>query len=175
MNSLNDEADFASAVLREFEFVKDYGFAPVSVDAQRVQFRCGGIDLIVYVERMSVAAMEFSRNGRSYSLGNIVRLRDPGAARGFREMSFRGSCELVRALRNLTRYLRQYGVGFLRGDPDEYAALDERVNAWIKARADDVREEQIRPKAAEAFRQRRYKDAAALYAEIESRLNRVMR
>jgi hypothetical protein len=67
--------------------------------------------------------------------------------------------------------LKRYGSAALAGDTKFYARLDGLGKEWSEQYALDVLADQLRPKAAAAFRQGDYAAAAALYGKIRARLS----
>ena len=166
------ELGFVEAVRREFAFVVDFGFREVDALPTIVRYLKDDLQLNVFHGRLSYeVSMEIGRNDRLYPLSPMIRAVDPKAEESYRVWAATTSAALAKGVERLATLVRRYGARALRDDPAFFEELRRVCDAWNHDFALDVRASQIRPQAAAAFRDGRYREAGDLYEEIAERLS----
>jgi hypothetical protein len=163
---------FADAVTEAFAFLGDLGFAVAESQPTLVRYRKGDLEAWLYHGRQSFeVGFEIVRDGESYSLSELIRAVDRAAGEGYRNWMVARPEGIAKALARLKDLVRRYGESALRGDPQVFETLTKLRQEWSENYALDVRASQLRPKADAAFRSRNYREAVALYEEIQPRLS----
>jgi hypothetical protein len=164
--------NFPHLVEQGFAFLSKSGFAQVEELPTIVRYRKDDIELDVYHGRKSFEiAVEIHRSGWRFSMSEIIRASDPGAAESYRNPTALTIGEVKSGIEKVARALQRYGEQALRGDVEFFAELKRQRQAWADAYSLDVLAEQIRPRADAAFREGRYREAAELYERISARLS----
>jgi len=164
--------NFANAVVEKFSFLTDLGFAVTESLPTIVRYRKGVVRIDVYHGRQSYElGFGVERHGVRYSLPELIRTTDAGAAAQYRNSPATSLQEISEGLSRLVEFVKRYGEAALRGDPEFFAALEEQRKTWAQEYALDVLEGQVRPKAEAAFRTGDYAEAATLYEKIRPRLS----
>lgn len=167
---------FAQAVETEFRFLGDYGFTEIASTPTLVRYVAGTRFVTVYHdERSCELGVEFGLTGQEsetkYSLNSLIHLDDPEEDLTSRDRIAMTPEEVGEGVRQLAAQLREHGVSVLRGDPDALAALENRRRQTLERLMREQAAAQARPRAEEAFRARRYSEAAQLYESISSSLS----
>jgi hypothetical protein len=158
-------------VTRAFAFLSDFGFLQVESSPTIVRYRKGNVEINIYHGRQSYElGFEVSRDGTSYSISSIIRATDPETGKKYRNTAATTNTVLAQGLVKLVELVRQYGQRALSCDPDFFAELARQRKKWTEEYAIEVLESQLRPKADEAFRQGRYREAIDLYERFRPRL-----
>lgn len=169
-----ERLNFATAATEAFGFVDRLGFTQVEALPTIVRYRKGDLEVDVYHGRRSYEiGFGIARRGVRYSIGELMRAKDPEAARRFRLWAARTESVLRDGLTQLAELASRYGDRAFQGDPELFAALDRQRESWGKEYELDVLEGQLRPEAHRAFRQGDYRKAAELYERILPRLTPV--
>ena len=166
------ELGFADVVRQGFAFVEDFGFREVDALPTIVRYRKDDLVLNVFHGRQSYEiSMEIGRDDEMYSLSSLISAADPEAVRSHQHWAATTPEALASGVARLATLVRCYGARALRDDPAFFADLRKQRKSWSNDFALDVLARQIRPKAAAAFRERRYGEAAELYEKISARLS----
>ena len=164
--------NFPHVVLQGFAFVANSGFTQVEALPTIVRYRKDDTELDVYHGRKSwEIGVEINRSGERFSMSEIIRASDPGAAESYRNPTALTIGDVQTGVEKVARALQRYGEQALRGDAEFFAELKRQRQAWSDAYSLDVLAEQIRPRADAAFREGRYREAAELYERISARLS----
>jgi hypothetical protein len=169
--------DFAGAVRGAFAFLNGFGFREVGAEATSVRYAAERVFLNVYHGRSSyelgieVGLLDASGEERGYSLSEFVRLVEPAEADHLKDFCATTANEVADGIARLSTQVKQYVARALRGDEAIFAELARQRRAWGDAFAADVAYRQVSPRAAAAFREKRYREAADLYESIKSRLS----
>ena len=162
---------FPETVMREFRFLQNQNFEIADFDVNNVQYRRESVIVNIFREPRSYEIdASFARDEDQYSLSEIIRLTDPSVATIYRSSTATTPEQVVSAVRKLAALVAQYSEGVLSGNDACFTALAKQRVTWSETYALDVREEQVRPKAEEAFRQGNYALAISLYESIRPRL-----
>ena len=158
-------------VRQEFAFVGDFGFREVDALPTIVRYLKDDLQLNVFHGRMSYEiSMEIGRNDDLYPLWSLIHAIDPEAEASYRPWAATTSAAVTSGVERLATLVRRYGARALRGDPAFFEELRKVCDSWAHDYALDVLVSQVRPKAAAAFRDGRYREAMELYEEITERL-----
>jgi hypothetical protein len=171
---MNDRThlNFANVVTKAFAFLSDLGFVQIESLPTLVRYRKGDIEVNVYHGRQSYElACEIVRQGRRYSLGQIIDAIDSEVARKYRHFAATTPEGVARGIAQLEELARRYSELALRGDPQFFATLEDQGVLGARAFALDVLAGQLRPKADAAFRRGDYRQAAELYEQFRPRLS----
>ncbi|MGB9154635.1 MAG: hypothetical protein WCD70_16295 [Alphaproteobacteria bacterium] len=164
--------NFADAVARRFSaFLTDFGFLLIESSPTIVRYRKNDLEIDVYHGRSSYElGFGVTRNGVRYSLGELIRATDPKAAEQYKNYAATAQSALNEGLDILAKEVQLYAANALRDDPKFFVTLESQRHLWAEKYALEVLERQLKPKAEEAFRQGRYREAYELYERIKSRL-----
>lgn len=163
---LEDQYDFSAKPAGEREV--SYGNADVQV---RVVQSAIGAAKCVYV---TVTSITPTRSGKTpeFTMGEIIRLKDPQNPAGRRLLQFENEDQLPAILDIAAEELRTYGGDFLSGDMHAFERSGEFRGNEIKSQTLDSRTVPIRQKALAAFARQNFAEAVAGFEKIESHLNR---
>lgn len=163
--------NFACAVEREFAFLGDRGFQVSEQAPTIVRFRKGDLIATVYHGRRSYElGFEIGHGDEHFSIESLIRVVAPAEAADYRNPVATKSSEFLKGIHRLADLVRRYGQRALEDDNEAFAELRDKRRVWSEAYALDVLAEQTRPKAEAAFREGKYREAAALYEKIAPRL-----
>lgn len=163
--------NFADAVIRMFSFLDDFGFLVVESLPTIVRYCKNDLEIDVYHGRNSYElGFGITRNGIRYSLGELIRISDPNAAEQYRNYAATTQSALNEGLDRLAKTVQLYATSALRDDPEFFVTLENQRHSWAEEYALGVLERQLKPKAEEAFRQGKYREASELYERIKPRL-----
>ena len=163
--------NFVNTAKGAFAFLADLGFSQVESSPTIVRYRRGDLEANVYHGRQSYELdFEIVRNRLRYSLAMLIRAVDSEAGRRYRNYTATTEGGLAEGLARLARLVKRYGESALQGDPKVYEALENQRRSWSEKYSLDVLEDQVRPRAVEAFRLGNYKEAAELFEQIQARL-----
>jgi hypothetical protein len=164
--------DFANAVTKIFAFLSDLGFSQLEASLTIVRYRKGDLEVDVYHGRQSYElGFEVDRYGKKYSIGELIRATDAEAAARYRSFAATTQEGLIEGLVRLAEWAKRYAGRAIQDDPSFFALLEDQRMSWREAYALDVVEQQLRPKANEAFRLGNYQEAAELLERIVPRLS----
>jgi hypothetical protein len=171
--------DFPAAVRNAFAFVKDLGFREVGADATIVRYATEWVLLTIYHGRSSyelgveVALVNAERREPGYTLNEFFRLASAEDATHEELKSYCATtaAEVAIGVGKLASLAKVYLPTALRGDEGIFEALARQRQAWATGFAADVAYRQLSPKAAAAFREGKYREAAELYESIRNRLS----
>lgn len=169
--------DFSGAVRSAFAFLKGFGFREIGTEATIVRYATERVFLNVYHGRSSyelgieVGLLDASSEERGYSLSEFVRLVEPAEAAQLKDFCATTASEVANGVTRLATQVKQYVARVLSGDEAIFAVLALQRREWADAFAADIAYRQVSPKAAAAFREKRYREAANLYESIKSRLS----
>lgn len=162
---------FPETVMREFRFLQNQTFEIADFDANNVQYRRENVIVDIFREPRSYEIdASLSRDEDRYSLSEIIRLTDPSVAAIYRSSTATTPEQVASGVKKLAALIAQYAGAALSGNDACFTALAQQRVIWSETYALDVREEQVRPKAEEAFRQGNYALAISLYKSIRPRL-----
>jgi hypothetical protein len=165
--------NFAHLVEARFGFVLALGYSEVESNPTIVRFRKDGLTCTVYHGRRSFEiGVEIELGEERYSMSELIRSADPVMAEQYRNPTAATAVELAAGLERVANLMQRFGALALLGDPSYFAELRQQRATWSESYALDVLAEQTRPKAESAFREGRYREAAALYEKIALRLSR---
>jgi hypothetical protein len=155
-----------------FAFLLDQDFSVIEELPTLIRYKKDGIEVDVFHGRQSYEiGAGISGFGTRYAMSEIIRANDPEVARRYRDAVATTPEAVASALEELGYLMKSYGSRALNGDPHFFTELGQQRKLWSKDYALDVLTEQLRPKAADAFRRRDYATAAELYTRIRSRLS----
>jgi hypothetical protein len=165
--------DFVNTVAKAFAFLADLGFLQSEALPTIVRYKKGEVEVRVYYGRRSYElGFEIVRHGEKYSMSELMRLADPEAAARYRNFAATTQAGLTDGLVKLAELATKYAGLAMQGAPEFFTALEDRRRSWSKTFSLDVLEQQLRPKANEAFRRGSYQEAAELYERFMPRLTR---
>jgi hypothetical protein len=171
MNSDRQYLQFAETVTQVFAFLQNYGFQQVEALPTLVRYKCGDLEARVFHGRHSYElGFEIGHDEELFSLEALIRLSDRTTANQYRNPMVGTPSAVARFLQQLADMVRRYGERALRNDPACYEVLRQQRKEWSEQYALEVRSGHVRPKAEEAFREGRYREAAELYREIRAGL-----
>jgi len=168
------QLDFSDKVREAFSFLLGDGFAEIEVLPTLVRYRKGDVEVDICHGRQSYeigGGISFS--GNRYAMSEVVRASDPDVAKVYRNPVATTQDGVTAGLDELSELMQRYGAEALRGDARLFSALELQRKRWAEEYALDVIEEQLRPRAEEAFRRGDYPKAAELYGRIGKRLSPV--
>lgn len=162
---------FAKNVRQRFAFLAEYGFREFQATPTIVQYQKDDLKLNVYHGRRSYEiGAEIQFRGDTFSLAQMIRASDPDTWNHFRypQASTQSGVEL--GVIRIAELMLLYGKPALEKDSKYFANVLIRRETWKKQFAQEVLIEHIRPRARQAFRERRYKQAAQLFEQIAENL-----
>lgn len=163
--------NFPHVVGQAFSFLEDAGFHEIEATPTIVRYRKDDLVCNVYHGRRSYElGFQIGPEGEEYPVSALIRASDPAAYDQYRTPVATTPAQLASGIKQLADLVRRYGQQALRGDATFFAELRRQQKVWAEAYALDVLAQQIRPKAEAAFREKRYREAAELYAKIGPRL-----
>ena len=164
--------NFANLAQETFAFLCDFGFVEVESLPTMVLYRKGGIEVDVYHGRRSYEiGFGITHDGVRYSLPEFIRVTDPEFEEQYRYPTATTQEALTQGLMKTAELVKHYGMQALQGVPAFFAILESQRKSWTEKYAFDVMARQVRPKANEAFRLGKYREAAEFYKRIESCLS----
>ena len=162
---------FPETVMREFRFLQDRAFEISDFDAHNVKYQRATVIVDIFREPNSYEIdATFSRENDRYSLSEIIRLTDPSVASTYLSSTATTPGQVVFGVKRLAELVARYCEGALSGNDAYFEILAKQRLIWSATYALDVREQQVRPRAEEAFRQGDYALAVTLYESIRPRL-----
>jgi hypothetical protein len=161
------QLNFPHVVDSAFTFLKDMGFCVVESRSTIVIFKRGSVLVTLYHGRQSwEIGLQVSKDDETYSLFSILSVAGMPSADLYRNPVATNVPTVISGVRTVAGLLKQYGQPALDGDPVFFERLlQQRIDWSFGIHADQVRE-----KAQTAFRERRYREAAEHYADIEKAL-----
>lgn len=169
-----NKLNFSDAVIRNFSYLREFGFNVVELLPTLVRYQNGDIEVAVFHGRQSFEiGVDVFRRGVKYALSELMRIADPAAEADYRPFAATTPQGISDGLKYVAQLFRRFSERSLKGDAAYFAELDRQRSQWAKDYAMDVLADQLRPKADAAFRSGDYRQAAALYESIKSRLSDV--
>ena len=163
--------DFENIVRKQFSFLAEFGFSEVEAGPSLVRYCKGRLGLDVYHGRRSYEiGVELLRGRECFSVGLAVGVVDPDAYRKYRLPAATTKSALVVSVEKQACIVRRYAEPALRGNRRFFRQLRDLGEENARQLAIDSLVFQVRPKAAEAFRERRFADAVGLYERIGDHL-----
>lgn len=160
--------DFENIVRERFSFLAEFGFCETETGATIVRYRKGPIGLDIYHgPRSYEVGVELRRGREWYPADWAIGVADPDAYRSYRRPAATTKAALIWAVDRQACIVRRYVEPALRGERSFFRRLRMVGEANARQLAIDVRVSQVRPRAAQAFRDRRYADAVKLYESID--------
>ena len=164
--------NFSNLARERFNFLNDFGFVEIESSSTIVRYQKGDIELDVYHGRQSYeVSVGISNNGVRFSIADFIRVIDPETAEKYRDPAATTQDFLAKCLLKLEELVKQYCKQALQGDQDIFEELNIQRKVGVDRYALEVLAGQLRPKASEAFRLGRYKEAAELYRRIRPLLS----
>jgi hypothetical protein len=180
MNVNNDiEAErlalnFAAHAKEQFEFLVKLGYYETASLPTLVRYHKGDIEVDVYHGRQSYEiGFGITYDGIRFSLEEFIRAIDTGVHDLFRYPSATTEDVLIKGLAKTAEKAKRYCLEALGGNIEVFESLIRLRKVWLKELALSYLATQLRPKAHEAFRLHRYREAAELYRRIEPSLTPV--
>lgn len=163
---------FVRKAQESFLFLIDEGFTEVEASPTLIRYRKGDVEVDVYHGRKSYEiGGGVTISGTRYAMSEIMRARDPVAAKAYRNTVATTPERVVVGLEELSALMQRYGSAALCGDSLFFSALEKQRIRWAEEYALDVLADQLRPQAEDAFRRGDYSKAAELYDRIRGRLS----
>ena len=163
--------NFSDLAVQRFAFMADRGYRVAGTEPTIVHFRKGDLVAAVYHGRRSYqVGFEIGRGDEQFSVYELVQVADADAAERLRIPASTTPSALAESLRLIAELVERYGQQALAGNAGFFEALRQQRRTWAREYSHDVLAGQVRPKAAAAFRERRYREAAALYEQMSARL-----
>jgi hypothetical protein len=163
---------FAESVEREFGFLRDLGFTMGRREATLVRFESNRVRIDVYHGRqsyeigLSIGPVTASQ-GDSYSMGTLLTLVDPNAARAYRPYAASSPAAVRRGVTELAGLLSRCVVSGLLDDP----MLLQRVRERSQEAADDYANEVLladtRRRVQAAWNARDFAQVVTLLAPVQ--------
>lgn len=164
--------NFANAVRTRFGFLESFGFIEIESTPTIVRYRNGDLVVDIYHGRNSYElGFGITRHGTRYSLGTLMHVINPEAAKKYRNFAATTHAGVTEGLSRLEELVKKYGRRSLQGDSDFFKELEKQNKLLVEEYALDVLAAQVRPKADAAFQRGDYREAAGLYEKILTRLN----
>lgn len=152
---------FAKTVRQRFAFLAEYGFREYQATPTIVRYQEGDLKFSVYHgQRSYEIGAEIQYRGDTFSLAQIIRSSDPDVWKQFRypQASTRRGIEV--GVKHIAELIYLHGQLALEKDSRYLANLRIHSETWKEQFAQEVLVEHIRPRAQQAFREHRYKEAA---------------
>ena len=164
--------DFSELARERFSFLEELGFREMRVEPTLVTYKNGEISVEVYHGRKSYE-IGFNVTYRDHrcSIGQILGVENPVEAKHYQNYCATTRMHVEQGLDQLAVLVKRHGTRALRADQEFLRELEASRIRWQNEFALDVRESQLRPKAAEAFQQGEYAQAVELYEQIVQRLS----
>jgi hypothetical protein len=163
--------NFADVVKVTFSFLREYGLLEVEATPSLVRYKTTCVEVDIYHGRSSFElGFGITQEGVRYSLPEFMRLKDPELEQQYRYPTVTTQAALKKFLEKTADLVQTYCIRGLACDSTVFQQLSAQRIIWRKKFALEVMVYQIRPKAYEAFRQKKYGEAAELYKQIESSL-----
>ncbi|HEU5477534.1 MAG TPA: hypothetical protein VFU64_06885 [Gaiellaceae bacterium] len=163
----NDHLGFASAAPRAFNFLTEIGFKQTNLTPTLVRYEHGDLVAQVYHGRRShELGFQIGRGDELFSISEILRAEHAKDADRYHNYVALTRASVDSGVEQLASLVSTHAGRALGGD-DRYFDLLRRQRAqWARGLATDVSVRQVRPQAAAAFREGRYREAAELYERI---------
>ena len=163
--------NFEGVARERFAFLNELGFSEIEALQTLIRYRKVDVEVDVYHGRRSYEiGADISYLGIHYEMESIIRAVDPEAAKRYRHAQSSTAEGVVAGLEKLSLLMQRYGAAALRGDPQFFSTLAEKRKVWMADYWCDLRAQQVRPQANQAFHRGDYSKAADLYAQIRDRL-----
>ncbi|MYD99128.1 MAG: hypothetical protein F4X98_17310 [Gammaproteobacteria bacterium] len=159
--------DFENIVRERFSFLSEFGFSEVEAGPTIIRYRKGRLGVNVYHGRRSYEiGVELVRGRECFSIELAIGVVDRDAYRKYRVPAARTKSAIIVSVERQACVVRTYAEPALRGKRKFFRQLESFGEANARRLAVDSFVAQVRPKAAEAFRERRYADAVTLYESM---------
>jgi len=171
------EYEFITTVQSEFSYLSTVGFKCVKATPTFVRFESADLYVNVYHGESSyeigaeVGQLDARGDINNYSISELIRITDSEEANKYRNFMATNPDAVVTGLKRLSAIFEKYGGPFLTGDVQLFRKLEQHKREWSKKFSLEILSKQVRPKAEEAFREKRYDEALRLYESIESELS----
>jgi hypothetical protein len=168
---------FITTVQSEFSYLSTVGFKCVKETSTFVRFE--SVDLFVNVYHGASSHEIGAEVGKlgpdgdidKYSVSELIRITDSDEAKKYRNFTATSPEAVVTGVKRLSAIFGRYAGPFLNGDTQLFRKLEHQKREWSKKFSLEILSKQVRPKAEEAFRDKRYGEALTLYESIESELS----
>jgi hypothetical protein len=175
MTSMHEKLDFIRTVAEAFGWLHGLGYAISEKGPSIVRFTNQSTLITVYHGRSSgEVGVEVSKreaeDAERFSMSELIRLAEPKAADAYRNPIAISTDELRKAVDSQSERLQHYGERVLRGESGIWYELQAQRKKWSQEFAAEVLAAQVRPIAAEAFRERDYDRVVELLSKIEGQL-----
>jgi len=163
---------FQEKVRNVFSFLEDLGFSEIEATPTLVRYQNGDVEIDIYHGRQSYEiGAGVSVSGDRYAISEILKASNTDQYRQYRNAMVSTSQGVNVALEELGKLMKRYGATALKGDPLFVARLKKQREKWSSDFSQEVLASQLLPQADDAFRQKDYARAAALYSQIRERLS----
>jgi hypothetical protein len=166
-----EDSGFVAAADREFAFlVEEFGFTRVSSTAERVDYRSPSVALGVYYDpRTTEVGIELSpsRDAESYTIQDVLLRSDAGSELPLGELQAGSPQAREFALQKLGALLRRYGSDLLSGNRFAFRQLESARDTHAERETDRLALDDLRGRAADAWRQKDYRRVRDVYSQME--------
>lgn len=170
--------EFSREIFKNFEeYLFSYGFNCVSSNATFVRFESRSVFVNFFHGRSSyeigaeIGLIIDPEN--AYPISWFIEIRDEDKGKNYRNTTASTYYLVKESILRLRNIFEQYATPALNGKVEIFKSIEQKVKSWQKSYAMDVKASQTRPKAEEAFRTKKYKEAMMLYKSLESVLTPV--
>lgn len=175
------ETDFERAVESEFRFLTEapYHFRVCDAHGGKLRYEGNGVVLAVFQDPMSYElginiwrTFVKGEATRPYTMGDLIRAADVGAANTYREFAATKSESIRKGLSKLASDLRAFGLPALGADPDFYTRVSAAREEAVREFGAEEAKRAARRDAEKAWKDGDFAKVVAAYSNVENGLTR---
>jgi hypothetical protein len=167
-----DKLGFREEASQSFAFLKEMGFTEAGSSSTIVRYKRGDLCVHIYHGRQSYEVeFEIIRDGKRYSLSELIRLVAPAEGEAYRNSTATTATAVRSGVNRVRELVWRCATMALRGDPATFLALDRQRKEWAEALGLKTQAASHKPRADEAFRLGHYAEASQIYERIRSVLS----
>lgn len=167
----HEKSDFFRDAIIVFSFLEALGLRAKARSDTLLEYVGDRVSAFIYHGRQSYElGFEIVYDNTRYSISELIRVCNESAGEKYRNPVAKTPDEVRRGLVKLRDLAVKYATNPINGDLDILLQLDAQRTRWAQDLESKTRVSSIRPRADEAFRSKKYAEAAELYEQIRESL-----
>lgn len=177
-----DNSVFEKCVLEKFDFlISQYGFKCKQADLCYLRFESDTVFAEVHYDCHRSYEIDFSigllddlydGKERSFYLGELIRLADPGNKEGYKSMQAGTSEKVIRLVSEIAGLTEKYAKDFLSGNKFCFKKLSDFREKECNQYALEIELKNIRKAVQEAWERKDYARIVRLYEPVKDHISR---
>ena len=144
---------FSDVVKDRFSYLSEQGFVLEEVLPTDLRFRKGDVEITVHWDQMSSEIdLTVAKGPDRYSMSEVLRAQDLGAAKEYRSWSAVARESVVSGVTSLADLFARFGKSAIAGEEFFFSELKRKRREWSIAYSTEVLATGVRQEAEEAFR-----------------------